>query len=100
MSFKYAVVTLNHEKIGKNPQRIENIEPYINQCSWKVINFHAGSKDWKKFEINKKTIALIALLLPRNGGLEKIRQAYLSKHNSGREHQIILLMITDGEKRQ
>lgn len=53
MSFKYAVVTLNHEKIGKNPQRIENIEPYIDQCSWKVINFHAGSKDWKKFEINK-----------------------------------------------
>ena len=34
--------------------------------------------------------------MPHN--TEKIRHAYKSKHNSTRENQVILLMITDGEK--
>lgn len=33
-----------------------------------------------------------------NGGLDKIRQAFISKHNSEPEYQVILLMISDGEK--
>ena len=31
-------------------------------------------------------------------GTEEIRHAYKSKHNLKRENQVILLMITDGEK--
>ena len=35
--FKYAItVALNHEKIGKNPQRITKIEPFIDNYNWKV----------------------------------------------------------------
>ena len=36
--------------------------------------------------------------LRSNGGLEKIKQAYTSKHNSEGEHQVIFVMITEGEK--
>ena len=34
--------------------------------------------------------------MPHNS--EKIRHAYKSKHNKKRKNQVILLMITDGEK--
>lgn len=37
------------------------------------------------------------LFLSSNGGLEKIRLAYILKHNSDCENQVILVMITDGE---
>ena len=40
---------------------------------------------------------LIFLYVPYN--TEKIRHAYKSKYNLTRENQVILLMITDGEKR-
>ena len=53
------------------------------------------SEDWKKFESNK-SIALNILYGPHNA--EKIRHAYKSKYNLTRENQVILLMITDGEK--
>ena len=34
--FKYALtVALNHEQIGKDPQRITNIKTFIDQYSWK-----------------------------------------------------------------
>ena len=54
------------------------------------------SRDWKKFELNNKTIALNILFVPYN--TEEIRLAYKSKHNFKRENQVILLMITDGKK--
>ena len=80
----------------KNPQRIPNIKPFIDQYNWKEIDFPSHSKDWKKFEQNNKTIALNILFVPHN--TEKIRLAYKSKHNFKRENQVILLMITDGKK--
>ena len=43
-----------------------------------------------------KSIALNILYVPHN--TEKIRHAYKSKYNLTRENQVILLMITDGEK--
>ena len=30
---------LNHEEIGKNPERITKIKLFINKCKWEVINF-------------------------------------------------------------
>ena len=45
---------------------------------------------------NNKTIALNILYAPHN--TEKILHAYKSKYNSNCENQVILLMITDGEK--
>ena len=95
--FQYALtVALNYEKIKKDPQRISKIRHFIEQYNWKEIDFPSHGKDWKKFESNNKSIALNILYVPHN--TEKIRHAYKSKYNSTRENQVILLMITDGEK--
>ena len=50
----------------------------------------------EKFELNNESIALNILYVPHKTG--KIHLAYKSKHNLTRERQVILLMITDGEK--
>ena len=63
----------------------------------KKIDFPSDSKDWKKFEQNNKTIALNILYVPYN--TEDIWVACKSKYNFKRDNQVILLMITDGEKR-
>ena len=95
--FQYAqTVVLNYEKIKKDPQRISNIKPFIDQYNWKEIDFPSHGKGWKKFESNNKSIALNILYVPHN--TEKIRHAYKSKYNLTRENQVILLMIPDGEK--
>ena len=94
--FQYAVtLALNLNRINKHPQRISKIKPFIDQYNWKDIDFPATSKDWKKFEL-KNEIALNILYVPHN--TRKIHVANKSKHNLTRENQIILLMITDGEK--
>ena len=49
---------LNYQNIERDPQRISKIKPYINKYNWEGIEFLAGSKDWKKFERNNKTITL------------------------------------------
>lgn len=71
--FKYSVAdTINHENIGKHPERISNIRPFIDQYDWKEIDFPIWSKDWKRFETNNK--AIVVMFLPSNSdGLEKIR---------------------------
>ena len=94
--FQYAVtLVLNLNRINKHPQIISKIKPFIDQYNWKDIDFPAMSKDWKKFELNNE-IALNILYVPHN--TRKIHVAYISKHNLTRENQIILLIITDGEK--
>ena len=95
--FQYAVtLALNHDKIDRNPQKISKIRPFIDQYNWKDIDFPATSKDWKKSEQNNESIALNILYVPHN--TRKIHISYKSRHNLTREKQVILLMITDGEK--
>ena len=48
----------------------------------------------KKIEKNNVTIGLNVLYAKK----EKIYPAYVSKHNSNREKQVILLMISNREK--
>ena len=61
------------------------------------MNLSSNQKDWKKFESNKKSIALNILYTPHN--TKDIRHDYKSKFNLTREHQVILLIISDdGEK--
>ena len=72
------------------------MKPFIDQYNWNDINFPSTGKDWKNFELNNEPIALNILYVPHNTG--KIHLAYKSKHNLTREKQVILLMITDGEK--
>ena len=67
MCFQFALtVALNYEQIEKNPLRISNIKPFIDQWNWKEIDFLSHSKDWKKFESNNKSIALNILYVPHN----------------------------------
>ena len=95
--FQYAVtVALNHDKINKYPQRISKIKPFINQYNWNDTDFPSTDKDWEKFELDNESNALNILYVPHNTG--KIHLAYKSKYNLTREKQVILLMITDGEK--
>ena len=95
--FQYAVtVALNHEQIKDHPERISKIKPFIDEYDWKEIDFPSTGKDWKRFESNNKSIALDILYVPYN--TEKVRHAYKSKYNLSRENQVIILMITDGEK--
>ena len=95
--FQYAVtVALNHDKINKNPQRVSKIKPFIDQYNWNDIDFPSTTKDCKIFELNNESIALNILYVPHK--TTKIYFAFKSQHNLTREKQVILLMITDGEK--
>ena len=94
--FQYAVtLALNLDKIKKDPQRVSKIKPFIEKYNWEDINFPSTSKDWKKFECNNE-VALNIPCVPYN--TEKINIAYKSKNNLTQEKQIILLMISDGQK--
>ena len=88
--FQYAAtVTLNHEEIGKHPERITKYKSFNNKYKWGGINLPSRKGDWKKFEKNNRTIDLNVLYAKK----EKIYPAYVSKHNSNLEKQVILLVI-------
>ena len=89
-------VTLNHQNIENNPERVSNIRHFIDQYNWKGIDFPAGIKGRKKFERNNKTIALNILFIPHNTKTKNL--AYESKYNQKIENQVVLLLIPDGEK--
>ena len=95
--FQYSVtVALNYDEIEKHHQRVNKVKQFINQYDWSEINFPSHAGDWKKFELSNKSIALNILYVPE--GEKTIRHAYISKYNLTHENQVILLMITDGEK--
>ena len=97
--FQYVITAaLNHEQIKNDHQRLTKIKSFIDQYNWKEISLPSHQKDWKKFESNNKAIALNILHVPHNTKEIEIRHAYMSKCNLKRENQVILLMITDGEK--
>ena len=91
--FQYALtVALNYEKNLKSSTN--NIKKRLLLIN--TIDFPSHGKDWKKFELNNKSIALNILCVPYN--TEKIRHAYKSKYGLTRENEVTLLMITNGEK--
>ena len=94
--FQYAVtLALNLDKIKKDTQRVSKIKPFIEKYNWEDIDFPSTSKDWKKFECNNE-VALNILYVPYN--TKKINIAYKSKNNLTLGKQIIVLMISDGQK--
>ena len=94
--FQYSVtLSLYHNQINNNPQRISNIKPFINNFNWENINFPPIQKDYENFEINNKSIALNILRANDQG---KISHHYKSKYNKIRENKAILLIITDNNK--
>ena len=94
--FQYAeTLALNTDKIKKDPQRVSKIKPFTEKDNWEDIYFPSTSKDWKKFECNNE-IALDILFVPYN--TKQINIAYKSKNNLIQKKQMILLMISDGQK--
>ena len=76
--FQYAItVTLNHEEIKKDLQRITKLKPFINKYHWEGINFKSEKGNWKSFLKNSGRIALNVLYSKK----EKVYPAYVSKHN-------------------
>ena len=62
--FQYAVmVALNYGQIKLHPERVSKIKPFINKYNWKGINYPSKIDDWKTFEKNSPTIALIFFIL-------------------------------------
>ena len=93
--FQYSMtVALNYDEIKKHHQRVNKVKPFVNKYDWNEINFPSHVGDWKKFEVNNKSIALNVVYVPE--GEKTIRHAYKSKYNLTRENQVILLMISDG----
>ena len=88
-------LALNLDNTDNHPERISKIKLFIDQYNWKDIDSPSTNKDWRKSELNNK-IALNILYVPHN--TRKINVAYKSKHNLTCDKQVILLMITDGEK--
>ena len=58
-------IALNYDEIGKNPERVNKIKPFINQYDWSEINFPSHVGDWKNFELNNKSIALNVFVCSR-----------------------------------
>ena len=86
---------LSHEEIKKDPQKITKIKPFINKYNSEGINFLSEKDDWEKFEKNNVSIALNVLYAKK----EKIYPT-VSKHNSNREKQNVLLMLPNGKGRE
>ena len=54
------VVVLRHNEIKSHPERIQgNHHLFSCDYNWQGIEFPAGIKEWKRFEKNNETIALI-----------------------------------------
>ena len=93
---------IKNKKATINPKNKDDdkcfqyVKPFINQYYWSEINFPSHVGDWKKFELNNKSIALNVLYVPESE--KNIRHAYKSKYYLTYENQVILLMITNGEK--
>ena len=93
--FIYAVtVALNYGEIESHPEKISNIKPFILKYNCKGINYRSKIERWKTFEKNNPTIAVNILYIKE----KESYPAYISKYDSTREKQIILLMIPNEEK--
>ena len=87
---------MNYDKIRNDHQRISRVKKFINQYDWRGINSPSHVDDWKKFELNNKSVALNVLYVPYSE--KTIKHAHKPKYNLKRKNQVILLMINDGEK--
>ena len=67
--FQYTLtVSLNYEKIEKDPQRISKIKSFIDQYNWKDIDFPSHSKDWKNLSQTINQLLLMfcmCLIIPK-----------------------------------
>ena len=95
--------TINQKNMGDNNKCFQyfiiialHYQEFKNHYKWEGIEFPVGIKYWKRFEKNNETIALNILQVPHDE--IKITHAYKSEYKRKRKNQVVLLMITDGEK--
>ena len=89
--FQYApTAALIYEQIKRDPQRISKNKYFTEQYDWKEIDFPSHKKDWKRFELNNKSIFLNILYVPYN--TEKIRYAHKSKYDEKHKNQVKIVM--------
>ena len=82
--------------IKKTLKEYQKLDLLLLSVIGKKQTFHQKKKkDWKKFELNNRPIALNILFVPYNN--EEGRLAYKSKYNLKHKNQALLLMITDGK---
>ena len=85
--FSYAeTVALNYGETESHPERVSNIEPFLNKYNWDRIRYLSKINDWKKFEKNNSTITLNILYIKE----KELYPSNISKINSICEKQIIL----------
>ena len=94
--FQYATtLALNFDRVTNHPERVVKVKSFIDKYNWNYINFPATKKDWNRFEVNNKNVALNILYVSFK--TKKIEIAYKSKYNLVRDNQVILLMISNGK---
>ena len=60
--FQYvATVTLNHEEIKKDLERMRKIKSFMEKYNWQEIIFPSEKDDWKKIEENNLIFAVNVL---------------------------------------
>ena len=92
--FQYATtLALNFDKVTNHPERVVKVKSFIDKYNWNDSYFPANKKDWNRFEVNNKNVALNILYVPFK--TKKIEIAYKSKYNLARDNQVILLMISN-----
>ena len=66
--FQYATtLALNFGKVTSHPERItKKLKSFINKYNWNDINFPPTRKDWNRFEVNNKNVALNILYVSFN----------------------------------
>lgn len=53
--FAYSIIAaLHHEEVQYNPERINNLKPFLNNYNWNNIEFPVGHKDYSTFEGNNR----------------------------------------------
>ena len=76
--FQYPVtIALSYDDM-KNPQRLSTIKKFVNRYDWSGISFPSHVGDWKKFELNNKSVALNVLYVPY--GEKTIRDMYTNQN--------------------
>ena len=88
-----ATVALSYQEIETHPERVSKITPFIKKYNWNGLKYPWKFEDWKRFEKNNSEKALNILHAKDTETL----LAYISSHNSTREKQIILLIISSEE---
>ena len=57
---------IKSNNIVKDSKRISKTKPIIDEYTWKQISFPSHKKNWKKCELNNKSITLNILYVPYN----------------------------------